>query len=333
MKTLTVFTPTYNRKHTLPRTYESLCHQTCKDFDWLVIDDGSSDGTREWIERLGQKVIRSNQKFDWMGRIQRDEEIGNNEKSDHFFIQTPYVFIEYVYKPNGGLYTGYNVAYQTIKTELNVCVDSDDFMPHDAVDLIVKKWTSLSDEEKKMYGGITGLDFNVVDKKPIGGYFPEKIEYVFFNELRIKKLHNGDTKQVMRTDLMRKVAPMEGFSGEKNFNPIYMMIQVMDKYPVLLLNENLCWVEYQIGADSMSQGIFKQYINSPRSFAKMRKLEMILTHNNVQDKFRSAVHYVSSCLIAKDHSWLSKSPCKILTIIAAPIGFSLFVLIRYKTHK
>ena len=57
MKTLTVFTPTYNRKHTLPRTYESLCRQTCSDFEWLVIDDGSSDGTREWIEGLGDKIV------------------------------------------------------------------------------------------------------------------------------------------------------------------------------------------------------------------------------------------------------------------------------------
>ena len=137
MKTLTIFTPTYNRKHTLPRTYESLCRQTCKDFDWLVIDDGSSDGTREWIESLGQKIALSCQKFDWMGRI-ISEELGVRSEElssdDHFVIQAPDVLIEYVYKPNGGLYTGYNVAFQTIQTELCVCIDSDDYMPDDAVE-------------------------------------------------------------------------------------------------------------------------------------------------------------------------------------------------------
>ena len=64
-----------------------------------------------------------------MGRIISEE----LSSADHFVIQSPNVRIEYVYKPNGGLYTGYNVAYQTIQTELCVCVDSDDYMPEDAV--------------------------------------------------------------------------------------------------------------------------------------------------------------------------------------------------------
>lgn len=323
MKTLTVFTPTYNRKHTLPRTYESLCHQTCTDFNWLVIDDGSSDGTREWIESLGSKIESFGQRFDCMGRVI------DGEDENHFVIDAGFR-IEYVYKPNGGLYTGYNVAYQTIQTELCVCVDSDDYMPDDAVDKIVKMWKVKGCEE---YCGITGLDFNVADGKPIGGYFPKGVDVVWFHELELKKLHVGDTKQVMCTSLMREVAPMTGFEGEKNFNPIYMMIQVMDKFPVLLINDNLCWVEYQIGADSMSQGIFRQYVNSPRSFAKMRMLEMTLSHNTWKDRFRSAIHYVSSCLIAKDGEWLKKSPKKLMTISAIPLGILLFFIVTYKGNR
>ncbi len=117
---------------------------------------------------------------------------------------------------------------------------------------------------------------------------------------------------------------MEGFEGERNFNPIYMLIQVLDKNPILLLNDNLCWVEYQIGADSMSQGIFKQYINSPRSFAKMRRLEMTLDHNTCKDRIRSAMHYVSSCIIARDKNWLKDSPKKLMTLMMAPVGLALF---------
>ena len=107
MKSLTVFTPTFNRAHTLPRLYDSLCRQTCDDFEWLVIDDGSTDET--------EKLVR-----DWT-----DEGI---------------LSIRYIYQENGGLYTGYNTAYANIESELNVCIDSDDAMPPDAVGSILQMW-------------------------------------------------------------------------------------------------------------------------------------------------------------------------------------------------
>lgn len=329
MKTLTVFTPTYNRKHTITRTYESLCRQTSDDFEWLIIDDGSSDGTREWVESLGEKVTIEGVCFDWMGR--RLSQVD----SSHFVIMSNNTSghplrIEYIHKPNGGLYTGYNTAYATIQTELCVCIDSDDFMPDDAVEKILHLWKEKGSDR---FCGIEGLDFDIHTNSPIGGYFPQGLEFVYLHELNIRKIHSGDTKQVMRTQLMREVIPMEGFKGEKNFNPIYLLIQVCDKYPLLVLNENICTVEYQVGADSMSQGIFKQYLNSPNSFAKMRLLEMTLQHNTLNDKFRSAIHYVSSCLIARDKQWFRRSTNKALTIIACPFGFILYFYIKYKANQ
>ena len=106
MKTLTVFTPTYNRAHTLTRVYDSLCRQTCNDFEWLVVDDGSTDNTRELVQG---------------------------------FIAAGNIDITYIYKENGGLYTGYNTAYLNIKTELNVCVDSDDFIAREMYELLLKR--------------------------------------------------------------------------------------------------------------------------------------------------------------------------------------------------
>lgn len=325
MKTVTIFTPTYNRKHTLPRTYESLCRQTCNDFNWLVIDDGSSDGTREWIESLGPKTITSGQKFDWMGRIEEGED------ENHFVIQAPNVHIEYVFKPNGGLYTGYNVAYQTIRTELCVCIDSDDFMPDDAVEKIKEKWEELNKEEKKMYCGMMGLDYDIRTNAPISGSFPQDLKQGFFSE--IKRVHRGDTKEVMRTDLMKAVAPMIGFEGEKNFNPVYMLMQVCDKHPILVLDENLCNVEYQVGADSMSAGIWRQYWNSPNSFAKLRLLEMSMAHSTWILRFKSCIHYISSCLIAKKYNVFKDSPMKLATIFAFPLGVILYWVVMSKNSK
>lgn len=262
MNPLTVFTPTYNRAHTLERLYRSLCAQTRQDFDWLVIDDGSTDGTealvRGWIED---------------GKIP----------------------VRYIFKENGGLYTGYNVAYSIIETELSVCIDSDDAMPDNAVEIILRTWRESGADR---YAGLIGLDCYMDSGKPIGGAFPDNLEECYLLDLYTKRIHRGDTKQVMRTDLMKKVAPMVGFPGEKNFNPIYMLLQVCDDYPLLVINEPLCLVEYQQD-DSMSRRIWGQYLDSPRSFAKLRRLEISLKHNTIWNRVRCAMHFAFESVIAQ----------------------------------
>lgn len=329
MKTLTVFTPSYNRKHTIYRTFESLLRQTSRDFNWLIIDDGSSDGTREWVESLGHKISLEGPSFDWMGRKQEVV------TSDHFVVEVhhPSLYealrIEYIYKPNGGLYTGYNVAYKTIQTELCVCIDSDDYMPDDAVEKIVKIWKNASTESISL-GGIVGLDFNVVDKQPIGGSFPFANQLAYFQDLH----HGGDTKQVMRTELMRSVAPQVGFEGEKDFNPYYMLMQVCDKFPLMVVNENFCWVEYQTTGDSMSAGIWRQYFRSPNSFAKYRIMQLKMVHgNSFMDKLRLTIHYLSSCILAGKQDWLQTANSQFMSVILYPLGYILSRLVIWKNHK
>lgn len=296
MRTLTVFTPTYNRAHTLSRTYQSLCRQTSDDFEWLVIDDGSTDNTHSLVEE---------------------------------FISDGKIPVRYIYKENGGLYTGYNTAYANIDTELCVCIDSDDFMPDNAVELIVSTWRERG---SSAYAGIIGLDYYMDSNQPIGGPFPQDMKECYFLDLYIYSIHRGDTKQAMRTDLMKKVAPQIGFPGEKNFNPVYMLLQVCDDLPLIVLNENLCVVEYQQG-DSMSANIFKQYVDSPHSFAKMRLLEMRLKRNTFLNKLRSSIHYVSSCIIIRDRGWLHNSPCKFMTLCMAPLGLLLYIYIMWKNRR
>ena len=294
MFTLTVFTPTYNRANLLVRGYEALRRQTLKDFEWLIIDDGSSDNTKE--------VVQS-----W---------IDANELP-----------IRYVYKENGGLHTSYNTAIDHIETELCVCVDSDDYMPDDAVEKIVKLW---KEKGSKTVAGILGLDF-FLDNSPIGGYFQEGIESLHIVEMAPKYNHHGDVKVVHRTELLKEVAPMPVFEGEKNFNPIYLFYKIDMRYPLILLNDNLCYVEYH--PDGMTFNIYNQYVNSPRSFSELRKLIMTHPLAPMSIKFRNAIHYVSSQIMIRNKRWLRESPMKLLTLLAVPLGLVVYFYIKHKATQ
>lgn len=295
MQTLTIFTPTYNRKDFLIRGYEALKKQTSKDFIWMIIDDGSTDGTENLIRELEQKP-------------DRDFEIC------------------YLKKENGGLHTGYNAAIQHAKTELMVCVDSDDYMPENAVETILSFWKENGSEE---YAGIVGLDYDL-SNHVIGDLLPEQ-KSVNLIDLLVGKypIVNGDRTNVVRTEVYKEVAPMKSFPGEKSFNPHYMHLEISKKYDFLVLNENLKYVEYQPGG--MTNSMWKQYYSSPNSFAETRKLYLSFENTSFQFKLKHSIHYVSSCILAgRWKDGITKAPRKGYAAMGYLFGIVLSFIIRRK---
>lgn len=293
---LGIFTPTYNREKCLQKCYQSLQKQSSFNFEWYVIDDGSTDGTKQQIRK-------------WMQEEKRFS-------------------ITYIYKENGGLHTGYNKAMEVIQNELNVCIDSDDAMPEDAVERIESIWHEVRDNG---YVGIMGIDC-YEDGSVVGEKFPEDVYEMYLYEKLVKYHIPGDKKMVYRTDLFKKVAPMPTFLGEKDFNPSYMMYE-LDQYGKLFVtNECFCIVEYQ--SDGMSSYIYKQYRYSPRSFAETRKLFLKFPDISAGFKLKQSIHYVSSCILAK-RFWegMKESPAPFWTSIASFPGFLLTIYIIYMTRK
>ena len=293
---ITVFTPTYNREKCISKCYESLKLQTSYNFEWLIIDDGSTDNTKELIQT-------------W-------------QKEDLPF------FIRYYYKTNGGLHTGYNKGIELADTELFVCIDSDDWMPVDAIEKIEKIWKTNS---SKGYVGIMGID-EYEDGSCVGGMFPNNINEMYLYEKLTKYRISGDKKIIHRTDLLKKVAPMPTFKGEKNFNPSYLMYQLDQFGKLFVTNECFCIVEYQ--PDGMSSNIYKQYRNSPRSFAETRKLYLSFPDISPSFKMRQSIHYTSSCILSKRVTkGIKESKFPIYTVLALPLGALLTLYIKYKTRK
>lgn len=294
MAQLTVFTPAYNRADLLPRCYESMKRQTCKDFIWMVIDDGSTDNT--------EQLVKS-----WIAEV-----------SDFA--------VEYYRKENGGLHTAYNEAIAHIETPLCVCIDSDDFMPDDAVEKILCFWAQYGSDQ---VAGIVGLDFDL-EGNCIGDPLPEQKTVNLIDLLTGKyPIVNGDRTNVVRTELYKKFAPMPTFPGEKNFNPHYMHLQISQAYDFLVLNENLRFVDYQPGG--MSASMWIQYRSSPNSFAETRKLYLSFPNTSLKFRFKHCAHYVSSCLLARRPHFVKASPCKLLTVLAIPFGLALTVVVLIKT--
>lgn len=293
MPTLTIFTPAYNRAHTLPRTYASLLAQKNRDFVWLIIDDGSTDGTED--------LVRG-----WMN-------------SDNGFE------IRYIRKENGGMHTAHNTAYENIDTELNVCIDSDDALAENAVEIILTEWKRVKNTG---VAGLIGLDADF-SGNIIGTKFPDGV-----TETTLSGFYaaggSGDKKLVYRTDIITSVPPYPVFDGEKYVALAYKYLLVDQKYKMAAINRVLCSVEYQ--PDGSSNSMWRQYLANPRGFAFWRKVCMTYPTSRKR-LFVDCVHYCSSSVIAHIPHFISQSPKKALTAAALPFGVALAVLTRIKAQK
>ena len=206
--TVTILTPTYNRKELLSKLYESLQLQKDKDFEWLIVDDGSTDGTSEIINQ---------------------------------FISNADFSIRYELKENGGKHTALNYAYQFIKSPLTFIVDSDDKLTDDAVDAIKKVYRKYQDEKD-----ICGFSF--LRGKPDGGYLSDsgvpkngmKESYV---ECRINRGIGGDMAEVWYTHCLKEY-PFPEFQGEKFLGEDVVWIRMTEKYKMRFFNKVIYISDY-----------------------------------------------------------------------------------------
>lgn len=292
-KLITIFTPAYNRAHTLPRTYESLCAQSSKDFVWLIVDDGSVDDTADLVKK-------------W-------------QSIDAGFE------IRYIYKKNGGMHTAHNTAYESIDTELNVCIDSDDKLADGAVEAIARKWEAVRD---KGYAGIIALDADF-DGKIIGKGFPDDLAETTLSGYYAAG-GAGDKKLVYRTDVIKSYPEYPTFEGEKYVSLAYKYLLIDQSYKLAVLNKVLCNVDYL--PDGSTNSMFREYLKNPRGFAFWRKIRMTYP-DSTKRLVVDCIHYCSSSIISKNRSYIKESPKKILTVLCTPFGFLLTIYIKRKAKQ
>lgn len=217
-KLLTIVTPTYNRKHLLPRLYESLQRQTRKNFLWLIVDDGSTDGTGGLVTQWQQ------------------------EKK---------VEISYIYQMNGGKHTALNRGIRETATPLLFIVDSDDWLTDDAVETINHYYEECFGAEHSLCGeenSLCGFSFLRIDSrgKVNEGEFPEDNKVSTYREERINAGLLGDKAEVYVTDVLRQY-PFPEFPKEKFLPEDAIWIQMSGSHPMIHANRRIYISDYLEG--------------------------------------------------------------------------------------
>lgn len=224
-KILTVFTPTYNRAYILPQLYHSLKKQTMKNFEWVIVDDGSSDNTEELVKA-------------WM------------EEED--------ISLRYIKQENGGKMKAHNTGVQETQTELFFCVDSDDFLVDTAVETILNAWADLDQEKKKQLAGMIGYK-GVDSERPIGNEFPVGISQDRLGGF-YEKGFAGDASLIFRTEVIREY-PFPMIGSEKFITEAYVYDQIDRKFEFYAVPNVLMICEYR--TDGLTQNLLKTTFNNP----------------------------------------------------------------------
>lgn len=236
---LTVFTPTYNRAYTLHKCYESLIKQTCKQFTWLIVDDGSSDNTEDIVE-------------EWLAKGE--------------------ISIQYYKKPNGGKSSAHNMAVELATTELFLCVDSDDYLTIDAIEKVIRFWDKNMDSKAAGIVALKGYEKG----KPVGTYMPRGIIRSTLYDLYNKHGFKGDAMLIYRTEVLKKY-PFPIIEGEKFIPEAYVYDQIDSCYDLLLLNEVLYICEYL--EDGYTRNFKEVVIKNPKGYAMFYAQRMTLCHS------------------------------------------------------
>lgn len=232
MSRVTILTPTYNRAEYLPRLYESLEAQTNRDFFWLVVDDGSEDGTQELIASYcgGKTGIR------------------------------------YIKQNNAGKHTALNRGIQEIASELTFIVDSDDYLPENAVETIL-----AYHEKYRETPGLCGYSFLRChdDGRVNTAYFPTDELIGSYAEVRINGGIGGDKAEVFYTEILKQY-PFPVFAGEKFLPEDLVWMQMSGPYRMVHINQNIYFCDYLEGGLTKSGRRMK--IHSPRGMVLRSKI-------------------------------------------------------------
>lgn len=278
---LTVTTPTYNRAHTLPACYESLCKQTDRRFIWMIIDDGSKDETENIIS-------------DWIGEGK--------------------IKIIYLKKENGGKASALNLGIDNLSTPYATCLDSDDTFYPNAVEKAILELDSIANDER--YCGILALR-NSPDGQVMGGRkIPKDMTKVTGADVMLKLALSTEYICFYKTDILKQFR-FPVFEGEKFVSPAWMMYTITQNHYYKTSWEKYCCCEYI--ADGLTKNKKKVIKNNPQGYTAVKLFSFNLSPT-LKLKIKNGIMYDYGCILGKDRNCLKNAQHKLLALLLYPAG-------------
>ena len=257
----TIFTATYRGEHLLPALFDSLMRQTNKNFEWILVNDGSPDKTDEIVKEMMTKAN--------------------------------FPFYYYKKETNEGKTTAVNLAIRFAKGEMWFMIDHDDFLSDDAVEIINQYYPQIKDNTKLC--AVTFLRHHH-NGKPIGTQKnPDNIITDFCSYRTVLKI-KGDRAEVVKTDYFRKICPIPTFENENNCLDGYIWLMLAKEYNTLFIanKKPIYYCEYLSSGRSLI-GIYK----TPRGDMLYWNLFASMKQTNSWQKLNAYTHYWQQFFIVK----------------------------------
>lgn len=284
---LTIFTPAYNRRYRLNALYESLCRQTDKDFEWVIVDDGSTDDT----ESLVNEFIEEN-------------------KLDIVFHR----------QENGGKHRAINKGVSMARGKMFFIVDSDDFLPDNSVERIRYYSEQIMDDDR--FGGICGLKC-LFNGKIVGtdtSLLPNPLDCSSL-EYRFKYKVRGDRAEVFKLSVLKDY-PFPEIEGEKFCTEALVFNRIAKNYLLRYFPENIYFCEYL--PDGLSASSVRIRANNPKAAVLYYK-ELIKNDIGLIQKLKTAINYFRFRFCLSDKDYLRDNQIGVIWFIMMPFGFIFYL--------
>jgi glycosyltransferase involved in cell wall biosynthesis len=291
----TVFTPTFDRAHTLPRVYESLRQQTLQDFEWVVVDDGSTDGTAALVER-------------WMEEAELP--------------------IRYFRQANSGKHVADNLAAREARGVFYATLDADDYyLPH-SLETFSRVWETIDAGDRSGYVGVVALCADL-DGAVIGTPFPRDPLDTTYTELADTYKVTGDKAGIAQTEVIRRF-PFAVVPGEKLVIEGAVYAQIAQEYRIRCVNEVLKVVDYQ--QSGLSASARRDFQHNPRTASAyfLQRLQMPDPTSRSARVRAQAQHTRYALHAGRTLGSLKETPSTLLWLLTVPVALGLWLRDRLR---